>query len=70
MLLRCSVLILLLFPLPQSRTPALIFEHVNNTDFKVGKVTVHPVPTYAKYPVAGVYFLGALLSIVDSSAVQ
>lgn len=24
------------FPLPQSRTPALVFEHVNNTDFKVG----------------------------------
>lgn len=35
----CSACILMkipVFPLPQSRTPALVFEHVNNTDFKVG----------------------------------
>lgn len=50
--LDCNILNTFLFF--QSRTPALVFEHVNNTDFKVGAKSC----LYSVKPVMETSFLG------------
>lgn len=44
----------------QSRTPALIFEHVNNTDFKVG-TELHPSSQHVVCEIVHTSFLGILV---------